>query len=501
MQNPNIKYLLLLTAILFVACGNDPKTAATSQTDTANPATTPATTTLNPDAVYLDGLYATSTEPGHDIARLFDNDSASGWRTRPGAGPDEGIMLYLSNTTAVQIQALKADAFPNATLDADSRIQIYVNGQPLRVAAPGERVDLRAEGGKDQRINSIFLRFSETANELVTQRSEPGEDLDISIEAFPADGFVGLQSLTLYNDKGEAISIVPPKRVAGKLTASSTLSPESAYGADNLFDSRKEFAWAEGNAATAGEGETLRFHFDQPVRISGVQIWNGYQRSPEHFRANARTKDFQLSAANAPAQTFTLRDDPAGQKIDFPTAFEGQDFELKINSIYPGKKYKDLAISEILFYNGAQPFILHTDYVVRRAEGQRGRAGNTPLADLLDRRIYNVLDQPFEAKAQSIILRSDGTFVLYEESESFETDANTQVVTGETIADGNWEMLESTGGTVKVKVFGKWFDATEVLEWYKGPRAKEATRIFSDVLTITAGTVEGQKMIGTFYRK
>jgi len=40
-----------------------------------------------------------------------------------------------------------------------------------------------------------------------------------------------------------------------------------------------------------------------------------------------------------------------------------------------------------------------------------------------------------------------------------------------------------------------------VLEWYKGPRAKEATRIFSDVLTITASTVEGQKMIGTFYRK
>ncbi|MBL7804567.1 MAG: hypothetical protein JNL02_12575 [Saprospiraceae bacterium] len=497
-----MKYLLTtLIALLFAACGSDPKPSANSSTNPDNPANTPATTTLNPNAVYLDGLYATSTEPGHDIARLFDNDPASGWRTRPGAGPDEGLMLYFSNTTAVQIQALKADAFPNATLDADSRIQIYVNGQPLRAAAPGERVDLRAEGGKDQRINSIFLRFSETANELVTQRSEPGEDLDISIEAFPAEGFVGLQSLTLFNDKGEAISIVPPKRIAGKITASSTLSPESAYGADNLFDSRKEFAWAEGNTAAAGEGETLRFHFDQPVRISGVQIWNGYQRSTEHYRANARTKDFQLSAANAPAQTFTLRDDPAGQKIDFPTAFEGQDFELKINNIYPGKKYKDLAISEILFYDGAQPFVLHSDYLVRRAQDQRSLAGPTPLAGLLDRRIYNVLDQPFDAVAKSIILRSDGTFVLYEENESYDTDANTQVVSGQTIADGNWEMLESKGGAVKVKVFGKWFDATEVQEWYKGPRSKEATRIFSDVLTITASTVEGQKMIGTFYRK
>lgn len=495
-----LKYAPLSALLWLAACGGDSKTASPAAPASPTPAAE-TSTAFDPKAVYLDGLYATSTSPGQDVNRLFDTDPATGWRTLPGAGPDEGIMLYFSNSTAVQIQSIQADPMDDATLDSNSRIQVYVNGQAVRAAAPGERIELRAEGAKDQRVNSVFLRFSETIVGEHSERSIPEKDLDIRIDAFDADGFVGLKALTFFNEKGEPVKVVPPRRVSGKVTASSTLAPESAYGPDNLFDSRKEFAWAEGNAATAGEGEVLRFHFDQPVHISGVQIWDGYQRSAEHYRANARVKDFQVNAANGPAQTFTLRDDAAGQKIDFPTAFEGQDFELKINSIYPGKKYKDLAISEILFYDGAQPFVLHSDFQVRRAQGQRSAAGNSPLTGLLDRRIYNMLDQPFDAVAQSIILRSDGTFVLYEESESYENDGNTRSISGQTIADGNWELLENKGNTVKVKVFGKWFDASEVQEWYKGPRSKEATKIFNDVLTIDAITVKGEKMIGTFYRK
>lgn len=495
--HPVFKCTPLAALLILSACGQDNKTSSTATPTTSAPA---PSTALDPKAVYLDGLYATSTAPGQDVNRLFDADPASGWRTLPGAGPDEGIMLYFSNATAVQIQSVRADALEGAALDSSSRIQIYVNGQPVRAAAPGERIDLHPEDGKNERVNSVFLRFSETILHDHKERSIPNEELDISTEIFAADEFVGLKALTFYNEKGEAVNVVPPRRVAGKVTASSTLSPESAYGADNLFDSRKEFAWAEGNAATAGEGEVLRFHFDQAVHISGIQIWDGYQRSAEHYRANARVKDFQFGTSAGPTQTLTLRDDPAGQKIDFSTAFEGQDFELKISSIYPGKKYKDLAISEILFYDGALPFVVHSDYLGRRSQNQRNAAGNTPLASLLDRRIYNVLDQPFDAVAQSLILRSDGTFVLYEENESYDSNENTRSIIGQTIADGNWEMLESKGNTVKVKIFGKWFDTTEVQEWYKGPRTKEATKIFNDVLTIDANTVRGDKMVGTFYR-
>ncbi|HNE29228.1 MAG TPA: hypothetical protein PLW66_08670, partial [Saprospiraceae bacterium] len=167
--------------LILSACGQDNKTSSTATPTTSAPA---PSTALDPKAVYLDGLYATSTAPGQDVNRLFDADPASGWRTLPGAGPDEGIMLYFSNATAVQIQSVRADALEGAALDSSSRIQIYVNGQPVRAAAPGERIDLHPEDGKNERVNSVFLRFSETILHDHKERSIPNEELDISTEIF-----------------------------------------------------------------------------------------------------------------------------------------------------------------------------------------------------------------------------------------------------------------------------------------------------------------------------
>ena len=41
--------------------------------------------------------------------------------------------------------------------------------------------------------------------------------------------------------------MVPPRRVKGKITASSTLEPQMAYHVEQLFDHRKEFVWVEGD--------------------------------------------------------------------------------------------------------------------------------------------------------------------------------------------------------------------------------------------------------------
>ena len=49
---------------------------------------------------------------------------------------------------------------------------------------------------------------------------------------------------------------------------------------------------------------------------------------------------------------YTLRDIRAGQKIELQSPAKGSAFELKIKSVYKGKRYKDLAISDIVFYDG-----------------------------------------------------------------------------------------------------------------------------------------------------
>lgn len=502
-QPMNARPLLAAALLALAACGADQPGKQPAGAPPADSLASPAaaalpTPAVPPGAVLLDGLYATSEAPGHAAARLFDGDPATGWRTRTGAGPDEGIMLYFSDRTAQRIKSIQAKPLPGSAFGPDAFIQIYVNGQPVGGGAPGDRIDVQDEQGGGLNVRSLFLRFEETGRETSTERSE--DDDDILISAFPADGFIGLQALELSNDRGEILSLLPPQRRTGSVAASSTLA-SGAYGAANLFDARKEFVWVEGNAATSGEGETITIAFDQPVRITALQVWNGYQRSTEHYAANARARDFTFGAQGGPAGQFTLRDDRAGQKIDLPAAVSGRVFELKINSIFPGKKYKDLAISDLLFYDGALPFVLAVaEAADQHGNGIRTSTANSPLADLLDRRVYNVISQPFGAVAQSLILRADGTFVLYSEEETFGDESAAIETSAQTIADGNWQLLEANTRTAKVKVFGKWFDYSEALEYYKGPTSREATKIFSDVLTIDRQSIVGEKMIGRFYR-
>jgi len=109
------KYLLPLVLLLpFTACKNDvPATTAVPPAPTV--VTQPAS---NPPDAYLEGLYATSSAPGSGVDNLFGEDSSNEWRTQPGAGPDEGIMLYFSDQQPLQIAAVEIT--PVAGIFADS---------------------------------------------------------------------------------------------------------------------------------------------------------------------------------------------------------------------------------------------------------------------------------------------------------------------------------------------------------------------------------------------
>ncbi len=476
------KHLLPLALLLpFAACKNDaPATTAVPPSPTV--VTQPAP---NPPDAYLEGLYATSSAPGSDVYNLFDEDSTNQWRTQPGAGPDEGIMLYFSDQQPIEISAVEIT--PVAGVFADTaQIQLYINGLLAESGQPGRPIQISVVQ-PDGILKSMFIRFEKTGREANEQRK------DLTVSTFPAAAAVALKAITLYDTKGKPLRLTPPKRIHGQLTASSSLAPESAYGPANLFDARKEFGWVEGNPASAGEGETLHFQFDQPVNITAVQVRNGYQRSDDHFGANARVRDFEFGADQGPKNTYTLRSTRAGQKIALSAAATGQNFTFKINSIYPGKTYKDLAISEILFYDGAQPFIIVSDAPAQQQKTLRSKVAKSPLASVLDRRIGNVLEEDVSVTKQSFILRSDGTFVLYS------MDLLPDDTESETLADGNWELLKSDAATATVKIFGKWNNISEVQDYYQGSSSQQATRIFSDVLTIDHKTLQGTKMVGIFY--
>ncbi len=471
--------------LLFVlaACGNDaPKTGDASSAPP--PADSPAAARDSRPAVYLEGMYATSGSAVHDAYDLFDSDPGTGWQTQAGTGPDEGIMLYFPDALPLQsVQVVPEDGSLN---NAAALVQVYENGSPGAAGAPGEKIAL---GGKT--VKSLYLRFARTGLEQLAKKVMDADT--VQIESFPANAFIGIKEIKVFNDKGEDLRVVPPVRVRGVVTASSTLAPAPAYSPANLFDARKEFVWAEGNPASSGEGEVLTFEFAEAVNITAVQIWNGYQRSDDHFASNARVRNFEFGVKGGMSSTYTLRDTRGGQKIELSAPASGRQFELRIKSIYPGKKYKDLAIGDMVFFDGEKPFVLASRLPEQSQAALHDRANSSPLGPILNRRISNLVSGQGVTTEQSLILRSDGTFVLYSNN-VMPDDTESQ-----TLADGNWELVAADPAAAKVRVFGRWNNVSEFDDYYVGTSRKDVTRIFSDELTIDGQTVKGKKMVETFY--
>jgi hypothetical protein len=481
MKTPSLLWFIL--PFLF-ACGNNPNPAQNqgAQEAAKQESTTPPT--------YLEGIYATATAPGSTLESLFDGNPATIWRTRPGTGPDEGIMLYFKEPTAISSVEIRTE--PGTFSEGKAAVlEIVGNGLLIGSGDPNGKIAL---DGKP--LKSLFIRIQSTGKESQETVNE------VKIATYPPTASAGIADVVLRNDKGEALRILLPKVLKGAALASSTLNPEAAYSTSNLFDGRKEFCWVEGNPANSGEGESIQFRFQDPtVVITAIQIWNGYQRSDEHFESNARLRDFEIVGADGVATTYTLRDTKAGQRIELSPWIKNGNFTLKVKSVYPGKKYKDLAISEILFFDRELPFILQTDFAEKLQAGMAAKAAASPLAGLLNRRISNSLNLDGTMPVQqSLILRADGTFVFYS-STSIPKDESMAMVEQKTFADGNWELLRADAKGASVKIFGKWTDASDLTDYYTGARQQEFTQIFSDVLTIESNKLRGTKMLGEFFFK
>ena len=73
----------------------------------------------------------------------------------PGAGPDEGVMLYFDGIEAPASMEVK---FMNdSTLENIKAIELYVNGAMVKILSPDSNVFSSFEGS----LNSVFLRIKE----------------------------------------------------------------------------------------------------------------------------------------------------------------------------------------------------------------------------------------------------------------------------------------------------------------------------------------------------
>ena len=487
-----MKTLLLIPLIFilsFIGCDSGTTETTSPPVVSDKPTTeipTPTVEITEPDnriPLALNGLYATSTDPSSNVQFVFDRDETSIWKTRSGAGPDEGIMLYFAEPT--MIKSIKVEQADESELASIESYTVYGNGSPLDLASPGQDVSI------NQELANIYLRFSTDENIKVTSSPIESDFYDkIQLERFEQNKKIGIKNIIVEGENGE-FKIIAPAMMKGAVNASSTLKEESfAYDASLLFDARKEFVWVEGEKGD-GIGTKLVFTFEEEVTISGLQLWNGYQRSESHYKSNAKLKGFGFGTSGSALESYQLKDEQGVQSVKLKTPVSGKSFELEIQSSYKGWSYKDLAISEILFFDEADAlFGIRSERTNDNRNAIKQKTKGTVLESLVDSRIFNLYtseEYPM-AMTRSAILRSDGTFVLY----SSEEDESDSV---ETIADGNWEIIKADSESATISVFGKLLDFSLLEMYYAGKEDAELSRIFRDKITIKDNTIQGEKLI------
>ncbi len=429
----------------------------------------------NNKAAVLDGIYATSVSGGNDAYNLIDGNEKTAWVLMPGAGVDEGVMFNFSSFNYIYSMKISA---PDKNI---SSFEIYVNG---------EKYFSNAESGVDiplkVNVKSLYVKING-----VEQKNQT----------------LSINEIYLYSSIAFEIACQPPVVMTGKIDGSSILEPEEAYNYDFLFDSRRDFGWADGNIKLTGENEFIKFHFDKNVNISKIKIWNGYHRSWTHFEKNEAVKEFTFSDSGKSGR-YTVPSEYMPHEIDFGKIFSGKVFTLTVNSVRKGLSYKDLVISELMFFDGKKWFVLNTGKQNDRKNSVIAKSKSGVLNNYLDKRkVFSMFSQE-RTLEQSIILRSNGSFVVYK-NDIYSNNTNT------VIADGNWQIVNNTASSAEVKIFGRLRKIVQVSEEaeeeegynpYSGENGRKSGSnvqvessdeevIFSDVLDITPDKIVSRKKI------
>jgi hypothetical protein len=209
--------------------------------------------------------------------------------------------------------------------------------------------------GKFERKNNTFTWQFENlkpsrADDIVIDFNDP-----VSIKmiySVPEDKFG--QSFYSLNDKQNKYYYVFHSYTA---QASSTLKPEDKYVVDNVKDMKIDTAWCKGKEGD-GLGEYILLKLNEPTTVSQIGIIPAYAKSKETYFNNNRIAQITAIINGSYTVTPSIQDEYVTYGADHPKAYQYIDIrgyngpiktiKLIIDKVYPGKKYHDTCISEIL---------------------------------------------------------------------------------------------------------------------------------------------------------
>jgi hypothetical protein len=415
-----------------------------------------------PAPIRLQALVATS---GNDPAVLLDGDAQTAWRPE-GDPVDEGVLFRFEKPTRFD-EVEVVSCFGRYALD------LFANGRAL--AAPVAFT--QGDAATPPQTAAELARFSEAGRVTLGRDAQAIQSLFVKVAS--ADGEPCLGEVRFFRG-GLQIPVRAPRRVPGSVAASSTLAPAAAYHPGYLFDDRLDFGWVEG-AKGAGEGEAVTVTLDAPLELGALEVWNGYQRSPDHFQKNARARKVSVTLDGGPPIALELKDAMGAQRLTLPAPTQARRIRIAIESVYPGKLYADLVISELRLWDADGPVgvAVSDGQAMRKALAEAVKGG--PVGTLIGRRLWNGCNPGDGIPHRTLKLRGDHTFVIYESSQSGFNGASSEVF------DGTWvPTAAGSKAEAVVELFGRRHRVDETWNPYEddAPKRKETDRISGGRLKI-----------------
>ncbi|TGK19278.1 discoidin domain-containing protein [Leptospira fluminis] len=394
-------------------------------------------------------ITATSMESGLP----FDILDGKKWRPEKGAN---FVKLHVYPDEAFLLSKIEIESCGEAFTDP---ITAYINFDEYNqdLAPKGSSAIVEFPSPKNAR--SVTFNFHKNANLCVDK-------------------------VSFYDEKGSKMKWKGPKIVEASVKASETAKPVLSYDVMNLFDSRYEYAWASDKK---GAGVVLDFEFKDKQKIKSLKIWNGYQRSDSHCQTNGRLKTATLTGDDGSTNKIEVQDVMGPQTISLSKPFEGRKLRLTVDSIYGGKTYKGLIISELRFSDGEEWILPNPIEQVRKiakenalqfaaanitnvlnwsyvggeysgeipvaasvAEETKATNSNPPPAEN-DNAGEEVSKLYLESSNWTLRLRSDGSMFL--EGNTTDTGWGNRMAKS-FFALGNYEIKEATPEGLKLRIFG-----------------------------------------------
>ena len=432
---------------------------------------------------YLELCYATSIntpENQYGPENVFDGNSSTFWATMPGAAPDEG--LFFSFEEAIEIETIQIETLTgSADFDSVKYIRLYLNG----VEGPEFQTGVQFNLSSQPPVKSIFIKVISTESiDFFGHGIRYTREVPVAITEV---------NITVLDDEGTEVplKILPITRVSGTIEASSSLDPEEAYNPDFLFDSRLAFGWADGNPDLAGVDESLVFNFEEPTRIEKISIWNGYQRSAAHFNQNERAALISFNLEGQTIFEYRLDDSMSPQIITLETPLEGNSFNMNFLEVYAGDVYQDLVVSELRFFDGTSWFVIDSGDEVERKESILNWASTCDAQAFIDKQIFEYGRIDDITHRQSIIIRSNGSFVIWTFDGYYDFEERMY-------ADGNWQILEDN----QLRIFGRLHRLASYEQYRADPysgsfsgeqEVVDRITIFSDTLSFSKNWISSSR--------